>query len=312
MTICSLLFIDRTGSRPENLRASNADPIDIYVGCASLLSKSAAAAGETFTLISNAESDVREVCRRLNLEPPVIRELDFDLDIPTSTRFYQAHHKIRVLQAFGDGLFDEWNALIDLDAVILRNFSNKLSQHHGLSVYDISSSVPTSYIASLEALLDGHAPPTKGFRWFGGEFLGGSTTLFARLSEVVTGILPTYLRNIHDFPHIGDETVVSAALNVCQQQGIDLNDAGACGLIARWWSSRTLHRQPLFSEVSGCSILHLPADKDFLSSMGHGKFDAASFPTRYIDHVRLSIQTRRLLNPFLKVTGRPGIPARLD
>ena len=286
-TLCSLLYVDDVSCHPVNLKAGRRNPVDIYVACACLLARSAEAAGERFVLITNRADTVEKTAERLTLRPPELIQLDFQLDIPSHVPFYQAHFKLALMGALGQGVCGPAAVLLDLDMVVLKPFTHILNENC-LTAYDITDQVSGEYVQSLTSLLG--APAS---RWYGGEFLAGPAASFTRLNDHVTEFTPAYVRGIHNFAHIGDETVVSAALNRMEERGVRLDDAGRSCMVARWWSSRTKHRQPAFAEVEDACVLHLPSDKPFLAKEALSSYDLAGLTDRYRSDIRYKIFARR-------------------
>lgn len=292
-----LLYVDHEHTRHANLRG-RLSPLSVYIACARLLATSAARHGLSLRIVTNQPDIIREQLEVMGLPELATCTVRFDLAIPKGTPFYQAHFKLSVLEAFGRGELGSNVALIDLDAVILANLF-EVSPQQSLWVYDITSTVPARYIRDLARLLGPHHH--RPLRWFGGEFLAGPSFAFARLSEKVTELMPSYLAGIDSFSHVGDEMIVSAALNVLGAEGLDLVDLGAAGLVSRWWSSRVGFAQPPFASSERAAVLHLPADKPFLMEQALAPADLENFASNYRTYVRPKLRLRALTNPMLNL-----------
>lgn len=283
-----LLYIDAQSSKNVNL-GKVASP-NIYILCASLCSKTFRAAGAVFHIITNNEEYVRRHLDGFGLDDIVVFGHDFPSIVPKNTPFYVAHFKLDIFKAFGHGIFGERIALIDLDTVLLR----RLPPTASLAVYDISDQVFPAYgrhrIGSDMELVSGR--PLSDPRWYGGEFVMGSATEFATVSRYIDSCWTNYVENISSLHHVGDEMIMSCALNMARADGVRIVDYGQDNVVARWWTARTSHRQAAFDVISGAALLHLPADKGFLAKEAGYEFDPEAFLSRFRRHARKKIVAR--------------------
>src|SRR5262249_31429732 len=145
-----------------------------------------------------------------------------------------------------------------------------------LAVYDISDQIFPAYgrrrVVSDMELVSGR--PLSDARWYGGEFVMGSATEFATVSRHIYLFPTNYVENISSLHHVGDEMIMSCALNMARADGVRIVDYGQDNVVARWWTARTSHRQAAFDVISGgAALLHLPADKVFLAKEAGHEFD---------------------------------------
>lgn len=133
-------------------------------------------------------------------------------------------------------------------------------------------------------------------RWFGGEFLSGTTAAFRRLNPYIQACWPHYLEHIGRLCHTGDEIVLSAALNLANEDGLQLLDFGGPrrGII-RWWTARTPFPQCSFDVAREHAVLHLPSDKEFLAAYAR-PFSPAQFLRDYERYARRKLVLRRIVN----------------
>lgn len=104
----------------------------------------------------------------------------------------------------------------------------------------------------------------EAFPWAGGEFIGGTASFYKKLLEKIDAVLPDYFRVLARegaLFHVGDELPVSIAWNLLEKSGMQIADAGNLGVIFRYWGNA--ERRSL--NACGTSLIHLPADKVFLS-----------------------------------------------
>lgn len=303
-----LLYIDRDHDRHVNLRSS-LDPVVVYAGCASLLAASARAAGESFTVLTNAARQVREAAAAGSFLPFHCEEMSFDLALPADIRFFQAHHKLCVLEAMGSGALGSFVGLIDLDAVIQAPLSRRLGQAPGICAYALDEGLAGGRVSDLDLLIG----PTRSPRqWYGGEFIAGDWMSMGAVAMACRALLPRYLDALPHLLHVGDETLVSAALNLLRQGGLTIRDVGAEGLVARWYSSRLPIPQPPLAEVLDAVVLHLPNDKLFLQNQARRPFEAERFRRDLVRRATGKSMLRSLANPLLSlVQGERKFPPRV-
>ena len=282
-----LLYIDEQNNKDHSGLRCGVDPIDIYIMCASLCSKTFRAMGSALHLITNKGEYVRRRLERLNLDDLAVLDHDFSLTVPKKIWFYSAHFKLDILKAFGLGQFGERIGLIDLDTVLLR----RLPSSAGLAVYDISDQVFPAFgkhrVVSDLQLVSGRSLSDP--RWYGGEFVAGSAVEFATISRHIDSCWPTYVKYISSLHHVGDEMIMSSALNMARADGVEMVDYGQAGLVARWWTDPTEHKQAPFDAVTGAALLHLPADKVFLSQEAGYRFDPEVLLSRFRRYARKKI-----------------------
>jgi hypothetical protein len=289
MRFYGLLYIDERNNKNSNL-GRGIDPIDIYIRCASLCSKAFRSAGAAFHLITNNEQLVRQRLAIMKLADVVVLGHGFSLTVPKKVPFYSAHFKLDLLHSFGRGELGQRIGLIDLDTVLLRRLPFSAS----LAAYDISDQVFPAYgkhrvVSDLE-LVSGRSFSNP--RWYGGEFVTGSAADFAIISHYMSLCWPRYLTNISSLHHNSDEMALSCALNMARADGVEIVDYGQARIVARWWTTHTRHKQPPFDSVTGAALLHLPADKVFLSREADYQFDSIAFLSRFRPYARKRILRR--------------------
>jgi hypothetical protein len=302
MTFYGLLYIDEASNQNPNM-VGCADPIDVYVSCASLCSKAFRTAGTSFRLITNDEAHVKRRLGALQLDDVSVVAYAFSWPVPKNIPFYSAHFKLDIIKAFGRGMFGWQIGLVDLDAVMLK----RLPISNNLAVYDISDQVFATYgkdrvLSEMERICNRHLSEV---RWYGGEFVMGSASVFYEISQYVELCWPDYVRCIPTLHHVGDEMIMSSALNMARADGVRMIDYGKTGLVARWWTARTQHKQPAFDSCKDAALLHLPADKVFLARQGRYHFQRESFLSRFRRHAQRKIALRTVVDIGDSLLGRP-------
>lgn len=310
-----LLHVTPHSASHANLSARAGDPIDIYLRCSALCAASVAASGGEFTLITNDIRRLRDRCNVLGIEHLDLVEYPFNWAVPKGIRFYSAHFKLELIEAFGTGRFGECAGLIDIDTVLCKPLDLPGLVENGLTAYDITGFEVAAYgqqriSNDLEAVA-GRALSDP--RWYGGEFLVGTAVGFAAVAEKIQKCWPNYLKGINGLNHVGDEMVVSAAINLAVEAGLPLINADRAGGVVRWWTARTASPIPPFKLISNRSLLHLPSDKEFLAHFPLNFFAGGRFAAAYRRYAARKLLTRRIVNAISNRLGsKRQFVARLD
>lgn len=296
LSFYGLLIVPENGERTANLPAGKS-PLDIYLRCGAQSARSFAHFGYDWTLISDRPELLAERCKALGIETPPLRGAEFTLDVPADIPFRAAHHKLELIEKFGTGEFGSKAALVDLDTVCVRPIDERFCAIDGIAGYRLGADegiecADERLTDSLAILLG------DSFRkeWWGGEFLIGDSVSFARLAEDIAALWTVYLAHWQSMLHAGDEMVLGAALQRFESCGGSLVDARETDTIARYWTSRTRHRPRPFRDLDATAILHLPADKEFLSASLDKPFEPGAFRKKLDRHVKGKINRRKLLS----------------
>jgi hypothetical protein len=296
LSVYGLLYVDARHDRHVNIN-SRQNSIDVYLLCAANCSRSFRRQGTAFKVITNDRDLLTARLARLDIPDLEIVEHQFTLAVPPRIPFFSAHFKLELYDAFGSGNYGDYVALIDIDTLLLR----PLPHSEDLAAYDISDQVFPRYgrdvvIRDLEIVA---GQQLANGRWYGGEFLMGSATQFAKLAALIHLCWPRYVENIRTAHHLGDEMVLSAALNLYAMEHA-LADYGIQNNVTRWWSSRTFNQQAPFSRAVTAALLHLPADKVFMSRANLGHFTNQPTLDAYQKYVRRKLMVRSII-PTLRL-----------
>jgi len=263
-----LLHIKRGESSSANLKSKDFDSgIDVYINCAVTLSRSLALVGQKFTLLTNDRNHIESRLSASVASLLEIQEIRFTYEVPSGASFYSAHFKLDVFEYFAQ--LDTYSVFCDLDVLAIselpREFMSAVEKDQSIC-YEITDQVAPAYGVKVIAndLTHVHGCSSTG-KWYGGEFLSGPPSFFQALSDHCRDMFPNYVAHIKRLHHVGDEAIVSAAIERMKATGHQFSDAGEMLVIARYWNSPTKHRQPPLTRYSSYSMLHLPADKGFLS-----------------------------------------------
>lgn len=271
------------------------DQLSIYIKNSIALKKSLQTQNIEFTLLTNNKAAIDEQIISSQMILDVV-EIPFITDVPPGVRFFSAHFKVDVFRYFST-LSEKYVGLFDLDMICVNKIPSGLKNIIESSTpifYDISDQVIPVFgqdvIVKDLSLLTGLK--SEG-RWSGGEMIAGPPTFFAQLVKVIDSIWPTYANNVHKLHHVGDEAVVSAALEIMRTNGHYMGDAGSLGIVGRFWSGAVQHSQRNFSYFKKCFVLHLPSDKRFLSKIKEDVlFNPKKFLRLYYWHL-IKMQPRR-------------------
>lgn len=289
-----------------NLRSAAADPIDVYLQCASLCAASVAAAGGSFALITNDAERLEKRRQALGLGGPEFVEQQFHWPVPPGIAFYSAHFKLEVIEAFAAGAFGDLVGLIDIDTVLVRPLRLGALPDGALAVYDITETERAAF--GRELVCDDLAAVAgcrlEDARWYGGEFIVGAPAAFAAIAQEVRACWPNYVAAIGSLNHVGDEMVVSPAIDRARQKGLSTINVDRPGGVTRWWTARTESPIRPFREIEDRSLLHLPSDKEFLASYCRADFDGARFVADYRRYARRRLRARRIANTLDQLMGR--------
>lgn len=229
-----------------------------------------------FKLFTNNKEKVTTIASDSILE---VEEISFNIEIPKGIKFFSAHHKFDVFRHLSEQI-NGYYIFCDIDMMCINALPGSLQYHvkHGIPLaYDITDQVIPAYgheriTGDIERLT---GKPSEG-RWYGGEFIGGTPAFFKTLYDEILTLLPGYFKQIDTFHHIGDEMIVTAALQNQKTRGFTISDAGVVGLVNRYWPIKVLHFQRNFSYNRHIFLLHLPADKVFLSKLATKNFTSSS------------------------------------
>lgn len=310
----SLLHIHGNNKSNVNLKSSISDALDTYILCGILLSKSCRKYNIDYSIITNEPEILEERIDVLGGGVKVVRG-NFFRDVPENINFYSAHYKLDVIKAFGDGDYGDNVGLIDLDMVLINDidFGEFLNDKSALFVYNITDQVEPAVGEKklLKSLQKMDVPVSKNPQWYGGEFIFGRKEVFHELYEKIQTYWINYTQCYGSLHHVGDEMIVTAALNDLKHVNYNIIDIGSAlvvkqPVVARWWSSRTLGKQISLSQALTASFLHLPSDKKFLAKMARKDFKGKKFVLFYTMHAIVKIAPRQVLNIFDNIIMRKG------
>jgi hypothetical protein len=243
-----------------------------YVRQTLALARSLDGLGKTLRVFTNDKQSLLDLASSESPSatlPFTIHEVCFPSDIPPTIQFFASHHRIFLYSLFAQEA--HYNCLLDTDIVAnhaKRSLTKLLDENPRVDgwVYDISDQVFPAYgTTKVQDDLRRELGVQHPFpRFYGGEFIIGNSRLFSYLHEECMRHLARYIEVSDRLVHISEESLVSAALNN-NFQNLVLADAGACGLVVRYWTSKTLHVKTPPSVLHQSLFWHLPNSKDALA-----------------------------------------------
>ena len=240
-----------------------------YIRCCEALDQSLSFyTSKELVVLTNSKDYIRNYSKSLK-----VLEIPFSLNVPEGIGFYSAHFKLDVIRYFmTQENTAEYFILLDNDVLCLSEMPANLANCINKNIpvyYNVTRQRYPAYgreriIRDKEMLMDGES--SVGL-WAGGEFIGGDARFFRLLHDDIQTSLGVYFNNYKTFHHQGDEMLVSVAVERLMQQGIHICDVGPFGVIGRFWSITTSHVQDSWKSFETNFLVHLPADKVFVSKV---------------------------------------------
>jgi len=265
----TLLYVDvgRKSASVNGIKGDFRKQIKTYIRCCETLTRSLAfSASKELVVLTNNKAYLERHSEGLS-----VVEIPFNLEVPGDIEFYSAHYKIDVINYFKSREDrDEYAILVDNDVLCLNSISQNLLNciDNNIPVYyNVTSQRYPAYgrerlIRDKEILTPGES--SLGI-WAGGEFIGGDQSFFAVLSDEIMQRQEVYFEKYKTFHHQGDEVLVSVAIESLLRKGIYICDVGSFGGVSRYWSQPTLHVQNRWAAFLSNFMIHLPADKVYIS-----------------------------------------------
>jgi hypothetical protein len=266
----TLLYIK--DSDHDTVVSENGDAnIKRYINCCNTLSHSFSKRGYSLTVLTNRPDEIVKYNYAIKVE-----KIEFNLSVPDDIRFYSAHFKIDAFKYLSTRV-DEYSILLDNDIICINdipeNFENIIFD--GIPVYyDITDQVYPAYgrtrIIRDKSLIMGLESIGN---WAGGEFIGGNQFFWDELYTLCMIFWENYQKHYRSLHHQGDEMLVSCAIEQFIRTKNCMVNIGTIGGISRFWSVKTLHIGKPVEALFDNFLLHLPADKIFLSNYRYADTD---------------------------------------
>jgi len=261
--IYSLLYINNNDHNTIVSENGNAS-IKSYINCCNTLNKSLQKYGFYLTVLTNKPEEISKYNYDIKVE-----EIKFSLSVPSGIRFFSAHYKIDAFKYLSENTIG-YSVLLDNDVICINdipeNFREIILQNIPV-YYDITDQVYPAY-GRKKIILDKSLIMRDNSigNWAGGEFIGGDKIFWNELYNNCIYFWENYQNNYKILHHQGDEMLISCALEKYIKSNKCIFNIGTIGGISRFWSVKTLHIGKPIEALYDNFLLHLPADKEFLSS----------------------------------------------
>jgi len=274
----SLLFFQKNEKIPNLSKFYSKKKELIYCKLALNLAGSIHKQGFKHILITNNKSKINEL---IHYNFP-IQQINFKKLLNKKTKFYSAHFKIDVIKILSQKKYK--SCLLDLDILITKKFSKKflmLAKNFNLvssldyKTYNKEISLVYKILCNLNI---------KKPKWYGGEFILGDPIFFKKLYSQIMKIYPNYKKNLNNFFHVGDETLLNSALQILLiKKKILFKDIKNSNIIIRYWSILNTDIRKLSQAIDNI-FLHLPSDKFFLSKINTNDYSFNELKKVYINY----------------------------
>ena len=264
-----LLHVQKNENHILNFDSKNDDEkILVYLKNAIVLDKQFKKYGYNFILLTNKISYLKKLLRKTNYKI-LIKQIKFNTKVPKNTHFYSCHFRVDVFRYLSK-LKNLYSVLIDLDVLILNDPSLILSyKNKGINlVNNITNNVIPAYgktkILKNQKLLNSNI---KKVKWYGGDFFSGNSNFFKTMHEETIFYQKKFIKNIKYFRDQTDELFISCAIeDIKKKKMLKIEHANNQKIFTRYWNTNVKHNQKSISNFKKFSMLHIPADKIFLSN----------------------------------------------
>jgi len=287
----------------ENLKLnfkskSDKEKILVYLKNAIVLSEQLNKFGYKFELITNDKKYISTLLKKLNFSLN-LRQISFKTFVPPNTHFYSCHYRVDVFQYLSN-LKNSYSILIDLDVLILNKPINLIKNRNQETAFvnKITSNVLPAYgkkniLKTLKIL----NPKIKKVNWYGGDFFCGNSTFYKQLHERTKFYQKKFVENISSLSTQTDELFMSLAIEDIRKE-YNVLDCAKNKTFTRYWNTNVKHVQKKIQYYLKFNILHIPADKLFLSRC----YDELTKKNSFIDDYFMHVYSFR--NIFQKVISK--------
>lgn len=261
-----LLYISKRDSNPNLNKKFLNNKIYIYAKNAENLYYSLKKDNCKLTIITNKP----KLIKKFLTEEIEIKKIKFLKLIPNSIKFYSSHFKLDLYLFLSKK--KEYSGILDLDMLLINKFNKKflnLIKKKNNLVINLNNKKNKNHNKLIKSSLNiCNNSNLNSDDWYGGEFLLGNSDFFKNIYKYSKKCVPNYLNNLGDLHHHGDEMLLNSALQIIKKENkVKFIDVSSISTVERYWSSSTNHKQKKIDYVLKSSLIHLPSDKKFLSSI---------------------------------------------
>lgn len=263
-----LLHFKKKENKRLNFNSINDEQkASIYLKNAILLDKQLKFYGYRFILITNKKKYLKKLLKNLNYKIN-LKSIAFKTYVPRDTHFYSCHFRVDIFRYFSK-LKNNYSVLLDLDTLIFNN-PKKLMLYNkkNISLFnDITKHVIPAYgkkdVLNKLKILNSNINKVV---WYGGDFIAGNNIVYKDLYLKAKFYQKKFVKNIKELGNQTDELFISAAINDLKKKSyFKIKDVSKIGIFSRYWNTNVLHQQEKIDYYKKYIMLHIPADKIFIS-----------------------------------------------
>lgn len=272
---------------------------NIYFLNSLLLAKSLSNKNFKFKLLTNKKSFLEK--QNIYDFKIDIEEIKFSTKILKESHFSSCHYRIDVFEYLSKKN-NEFSALVDLDIVAVgqlnENIDKIIENTNAAFVNDITDNVIPAYgRKKIQRNLDLVLGETSLSRWYGGDIFFGDSNFFSELNKSVIFTYSNFKKNFEVLKDQTDELFISAGIEILKKNtSLNILNTREYGILDRYWSVNTKHKQNNFENIKNNFLVHFPADKIFLSKFSMRNYDPNLFLYAYDKYRKSPI---KLIKNFL-------------
>lgn len=296
-----LLHLKKNENLKLNFKSRNDEEKNtVYLKNAIVLNEQLRNLGYNFELITNNKRYLERLIKKLSFNIK-IKEINFRTYVPPNTHFYACHYRVDIFR-YLSSLKNSYSILIDLDVLVFKrpNFLEKIKNLNIAYVNDITNNVLPAYgkkniLKKLKIL----NPETKYIKWYGGDFFCGNSNFYKLLFKKTQLYQKKFVKNILYLKNQTDELFMSLAIEDIKKN-YNIKNCENDKLFLRYWNANIRHKQKKLNYYINFPLLHIPADKVFLSNCFEEIKYKKKFKKEYISHVKSTTNVIRLLLSNIK------------
>jgi hypothetical protein len=303
-----LLHFKKNENKRLNFNSLNDDQkVLVYLKNAILLDKQLKFYGYYLILITNEERYLIRLLKKLNYKIE-LKTINFKTQVPKDTHFYSCHFRVDIFKYFSK-LRNIYSVLLDLDILVL-NDPKKIQYCNKKNISllnDITQNVVPAYgksriLKKLKIL----NPDIQKVRWYGGDFFAGNDIFYKFLYQKTKFYQKKFVKNITKLTDQTDELFISASVHdLKKNNSLKINNGNISSIFIRYWNTNVLHSQKKIDYYKRFILLHIPADKIFLSKCYDIFKNKKSYKYEYFKYVSsikniLSIKASKFLPNQIK------------
>ncbi len=282
-----LLFIKKSENKKLNFNSnSHNQKILVYLQNAILLNEQLKKQNFKFTLITNKKIYLEKLTKNLKCSLNIL-EIKFSTFVPKDTHFYSCHYRVDVFKYLSTQK-NNYSILVDLDILIFGNLKKifKKIKFSNAYVNDITSHVLPAYgKKTIYSNLLRLNKNITSFNWYGGDFFAGNNNFYKILFKRAQYFQKKFVQNIYYFKSQTDELFISAAINDIKSNKLfSIKKALEHKFFNRYWNTNVKHKQKKLNYYLSFKMLHLPADKIFISNCIEKIKNKINFKDDYLEY----------------------------